>query len=119
MSIIQGPASAVHFNDALFEGDREFLAEILNLFLETCPKLLTAVEDAMSRNDAQAVRRAAHTLKGSVANFGAPKVVACAQELEMLGLEGNLTQAGMVWRALQELVDELLLEMRVKLAEMQ
>src|SRR5258706_14258693 len=119
MSIIQGPASAVHFNDALFEGDREFLAEILNLFLETCPKLLTAVEDAMSRNDAQAIRRAAHTLKGSVANFGAPKGVAGAQALEMIRLEGNLTQAGVAWRALQELVDKLLFKIRAKIAHMQ
>jgi HPt (histidine-containing phosphotransfer) domain-containing protein len=109
----------VHFNDALFEGDSEFLVEILNLFLETCPALLSAVEDAISRNDAQAIRRAAHTLKGSVSNFGAPKVVECALELEMIGLDGNLARVGFVWRALQDLVAELLLEMRAKLDDMQ
>jgi len=115
MSIIQGPASTVHFDGAIFEGDPGFLAEIVSLFLSTCPDLLSAVEDAVSRKDASALRRAAHTLKGSIASFGAKSVVAQAQTLEMIGSSGNLSGAEEGLRTLRDLVGEVLPELQAVL----
>ena len=115
MSIIQGPASTVHFDGALFEGDPEFLAEIVGLFLSTCPELLSAVEDAVSRKDAVGLRRAAHTLKGSIANFGAKSVVEKAQTLEMIGSSGNLSGAEEGLRALRSLMGEVVPELQAVL----
>ena len=115
MSIIQGPASTAHFDGALFEGDSEFLAEIVGLFPSTYPELLSAVEDAVSRKDALGLRRAAHTLKGSIANFGAKSVVEKAQTLEMIGKSGNLSEAEEPLRALRRLMGEVVSELQAVL----
>ena len=90
LSIIQESAPEITFDGELFDGDLDFLAEIVNLFLETYPPLLSAIEDAISRDDATGLNRAAHTLKGSVANFGAKTVVEKAKALEMTGEERRL-----------------------------
>ena len=39
------------------------------LFLESCPRLLVAIDNALDGLDLGALARAAHSLKGSVANF--------------------------------------------------
>ena len=117
MSIIQVPAPQVHFDGALFEGDPEFLAEIVNLFLETCPGLLTAVKDGVLRKDAAAVCRAAHTLKGAVANFGAESVVEQAKTLEIMGKDGDLSGADEACQSLHALMKALLPELEAALGK--
>jgi len=117
MSIIQVPAPEVHFDGALFEGDPEFLAEIVNLFLETCPGLLTAVKDGVLRKDAAALCRAAHTLKGAVANFGAESVVEQAKTLEIMGKDGDLSGADEACQSLHALMKALLPELEAALGK--
>jgi len=115
MPIIQEPSALVHFDGALFDGDPEFLAEIVNLFLATCPELLSNVETAVARQDADAVCRAAHTLKGAVANFGAEAAVEQAKKLEMIGKSGDVSQAAEVWGSLRGLVEALQPELEAAL----
>jgi HPt (histidine-containing phosphotransfer) domain-containing protein len=107
MSIIQVPAPSVHFDGALFDNDPEFLAEIVSLFLETCPGLLSAVDDGVLRKDAAALCRAAHTLKGAVSNFGAQPVVEQAKTLELMGKKGDLAGADEARQSLHALIDAL------------
>ena len=115
MPIIQASASTVHFDGALFDGDPEFLAEIVNLFLATCPELLSAIGRAVAQKDAAAVCRTAHTLKGAVATFGAEKVVAQAKALEMMGSSGDVSEAGEAWQSLRSLVEALEPELKAAL----
>jgi CheY-like chemotaxis protein len=115
LSIIQVSAPEITFDSALFEGDLEFLAEIVNLFLETYPALLSAIEDAVSRKDAEGLCRAAHTLKGAVANFGAKAVVEQARALEMIGKNGDLSSADEGWRRLRALMAKLIPELQAAL----
>ena len=82
MSIIQVTAPAISFDGALFDDDPEFLAEIVNLFLETYPQLLASIEETISKKDAPGLCRAAHTMKGAVANFGAKAVVEQAKAVQ-------------------------------------
>ncbi len=109
--IIQGSDLEVSFDEALFDGDPEFLAEIVTLFLETYPDMLREIENAVLRKDAGGLCRAAHTMKGAVANFGARAVVAQAQALEEMGRKSDLAHAGqgvLVLRAsLEKFVPEL------------
>ena len=100
---------------ALFDGDLDFLAEVVNLFLETYPPLLSAIEDAISRKDAAGLHRAAHTLKGSVANFGAKAVVEKAKALEMIGRSGDLSSAADGWRALRATMAKFVPELQAAL----
>ena len=73
-SIIQEPASTAHLDRAQFEGEPEFLVEIIGLFLDTYPELRASIEESAARKDASKLRIAAHMLKGSLA-FGAETVV--------------------------------------------
>jgi len=71
----------------------EFLDEIAALFAEDCPKLLADIRSAIEARNATALEHAAHTLKGSVANFGAEPAREAAFRLEMLGRSGDLKPA--------------------------
>ncbi|HXX22352.1 MAG TPA: response regulator [Terriglobia bacterium] len=78
---------------ARFEGEPELLRDVVNLFLDDCPKLLDGIRGAVERSDAQALERAAHKLKGTVANFSARASYDAALRLEVMGRGGHLEQA--------------------------
>jgi HPt (histidine-containing phosphotransfer) domain-containing protein len=83
--------------------DPELLREIVGLFLEDCPRMIEDLEHAADAADAGALRRAAHTLKGSVAVLGARALAAVAREIEELARAGDLEAAeGAVARAREE-----------------
>ncbi|QEL20799.1 response regulator [Limnoglobus roseus] len=97
-------------------GDAELLKELAGICLGECPKLIDAIREAVVQKDGPKLRLSAHTLKGSVANFGAAEVVACAWELEQIGRDqawagtaailANLDAAiGALQSALAELCD--------------
>ncbi len=76
-----------------FEGEPELLNDVVRLFLDDFPKLLTAIRAATERGDAQGVEQAAHKLKGSIANFAAPAAFDAALRLEVMGRGGHLDRA--------------------------
>ena len=78
---------------ASLDGDTDLLCEVIDIFLETCPELLDAVRKAVEKRDAEAVERAAHSLKGAVATLSALDAAATAQRLETMGREGGLAEA--------------------------
>ena len=86
---------------ARVDGDTELLAELAGLFLEDYPKCMAEIRDAVSRGDTETLYRAAHTLKGSAANFGANSVVDSALKLEMIGRAGNVGDADGAYTALE------------------
>ena len=112
LPIIQESAPANAFDGALFENDPEFLTEIVGLFLETYPQLLTEIEDAISGQDAAGLCRAAHTLKGAVANFGAKAVVEQAETLETMGKTGDFSSVADDSRSLRALLSRFEPELR-------
>ena|SRR5947209_6847436 len=87
-------------------GDLELLKEIAVLFLETYPESLEELQTAALQNDAKALERSAHGLKGSVANFGAAPAVEAARCLEQMGRSSRL-ESESVTAALQSLEDAL------------
>ena len=90
-----------------FEGDLLLLQEIAELFLEDCPRRMHAVREALAAGDAAALHAAAHSLKGSVGNFGGGDAVAAARRLEMMGRDGDLTEAPAACAALEEAIARL------------
>jgi CheY-like chemotaxis protein/HPt (histidine-containing phosphotransfer) domain-containing protein len=90
------PAPPVIDERALLErlnGDRRLLGELIGVFEADCARLLDAVRAAVQAGDAAALQRAAHKLKGSVANFSAPSAVDAALRLETLGRQRHLSGA--------------------------
>ena len=72
-------------------GDLALLEEIAEIFIDDGPRQLVEVADAIARGDAKALRIAAHTLKGSAANFAWDPVVDVASRLERMGSLGDLS----------------------------
>jgi two-component system, sensor histidine kinase and response regulator len=74
-------------------GDTDLLRELVDLFLEDCPRLMGDLRAAIAASDATGVKRAAHTLKGALQNFGAADVAGTAQALETMGRANDLAGA--------------------------
>jgi two-component system, sensor histidine kinase and response regulator len=88
-------------------GDEDLLREIARLFLDECPRLMGHIQQAIDSGDTHRLEREAHSLKGSVANFGAEPVVKAALALEVLGRSGNLSQAREGFQQLSQSVEVL------------
>jgi HPt (histidine-containing phosphotransfer) domain-containing protein len=72
----------------------DFIGELVRTFLEDAPKLIGELKSALKAGDADAFRRAAHSLKSNGATFGARRLSEQARELESLGKEGRLGETG-------------------------
>ena len=90
-----------------FMGDAELLCGVAGVFLQSEPELRSQLAGALSSKDGMEVSRTAHSLKGSVGNFGAQKAMALAGELELMGLGNNLSGAGQVFDSLVVNLDDL------------
>jgi two-component system, sensor histidine kinase and response regulator len=96
---------------AQVDGDPVLLAEVVGLFLQDYPRLLSQIKDAGQESDFQAFQRGAHTLKGSLAIFGAQAAVKSALALENMGRERNLAFAEPVYVQLEAEIKHLLPEL--------
>ncbi len=90
-----------------FEGDAELLGEIVQLFLEDCPRRLAEMREALRRGDRDALQRTAHSLKGSVGNFNAEAAVAAALRLELMSPAGDVALLDEACAALEREVARL------------
>jgi HPt (histidine-containing phosphotransfer) domain-containing protein len=81
----------------------DFIDELVNTFLEEAPKLITELEAALKSHEADAFRRAAHSLKSNAATFGAKRMADSARELEMIGKENRLGDVGGRLASLEQL----------------
>ena len=82
-------------------GDAQLLKEIAVLFLNEYPKILDDLRSAAERGDARRLERTAHSLKGSVSNFGAGVAVEAARSLEAMGRGQQHAEADQVIRTLE------------------
>jgi HPt (histidine-containing phosphotransfer) domain-containing protein len=76
-----------------FEDDTAGIADLLDLALETGTKHRLALADGIARGDAETVRRAAHSIKGSSGNIGANVVMDLASALDEQARLGDLSGA--------------------------
>ena len=88
-------------------GDEELLQEVAQLFLEEYPTLLSEINEAAQTGDALRMERAAHSLKGSIANFGAEQAVQAALTVEKIGRSGDLKDAAQAYEQLAALMRQL------------
>ncbi|MDQ7782479.1 MAG: PAS domain S-box protein [Desulfomonilaceae bacterium] len=83
------------------DGDRELLREILEMFRDDAPRLVREIGDAIENGDREAVRKAAHTLKGAVSVFSTGGAFDAAQRLETQGGSGNVTEMPEILKELE------------------
>jgi HPt (histidine-containing phosphotransfer) domain-containing protein len=70
-----------------------FFRELLEVYLNDALKRVEEIEQSIAAGDAAVLTRAAHTLKGSSANFGAHALVAVCRDMEMSGKRGAVAEA--------------------------
>ena len=79
----------------------EFVAELVDTFIEEGPGILAELRAARDEGDAERFRRAAHSLKSNGRAFGAVKLAALAREFELKGLDADPTRDSAALAALE------------------
>ncbi len=64
------------------EAGVDFVAELVDAFLEDAPAMLDSLRSALAARDEELFRRTAHSLKSNSVTFGADALGALARELE-------------------------------------
>lgn len=75
----------------LGEDALQFLIELAPMFIESAPKHLANLKQAVSEGNRDLLFKAAHTLKGSSASIGAIPLSKLSKQVEQVGRQGSLT----------------------------
>ena len=75
------------------EGEPDLVAELFDSFREEAPTLIAAMRTAVTQANAEKLKQAAHSLKGSSAGLGAKPLAAISAEVEKLGRAGLVVGA--------------------------
>lgn len=79
----------------------------MELYHESIPPQVAELRAAIARGDASAMERAAHAIKGAVANFAARECFEIALRLEMGAREGRLDGAAEAGASLEAAAQRL------------
>ena len=71
----------------------DYIAELVQAYFDETPQLLMKLQQALGRQDCDAFRLAAHSIKSTSNSFGALEFGTLAKELEMMGREARLEGA--------------------------
>lgn len=83
---------------------RNFVHDIIELFLQLAPEIYETTRAALKDKDTQSVARATHKLKSQAAYFGAHRMVQVCKAIEQHGYAGDLVRCE---RLIDDLEDEL------------
>jgi PAS domain S-box-containing protein len=92
----EGPDRAIFDRKDLLEhldNDQELFEEVLGIFLQDIPERIHSLEEAISKNDASAIRYLGHSLKGSSATTRAGILKELSYEMELAGERADLAKA--------------------------
>jgi two-component system, sensor histidine kinase len=95
---------------AFLEGlgnDTSLARRLVDLFVQDSVRLVDDISRAIADRDAERLRRAAHTLKGSVSNFPAGPARDTAARMEALGFDADFDAAQEVFPVLEKEIDRL------------
>ncbi len=83
------------------------LGPVITVFLQTLASRFTDISRAVEARDADAIARAAHTLKGSSSQFGAEELSGLCRRLEEMGRSHNISQAEPLLREIDRAAERL------------
>jgi signal transduction histidine kinase/DNA-binding response OmpR family regulator len=72
------------------DGSDRLLSRLIALYRDDSSQLLADIDNGLKSRDAEAIARAAHTLKSSSANLGATNVAAIARQIEHSARSGEI-----------------------------
>jgi HPt (histidine-containing phosphotransfer) domain-containing protein len=88
-------------------GSRELFFDLAHFFVEDSDKLLERLHSALERRDHHGIESAIHSLKGLIANFGAPRATFIAIEAEQCAHSGKLDDVVQIYPRLVDAVHTL------------
>ncbi|NNM28384.1 MAG: response regulator, partial [Akkermansiaceae bacterium] len=94
-----------HFRDEMPNPD--IMRELIDLFPEDTGATLAEARRAAADQDAEALHTAAHSLKGTLGNYFAPKAYQAATALDTLARAGDLSHAARALESCEQAVEEL------------
>jgi HPt (histidine-containing phosphotransfer) domain-containing protein len=71
----------------------DYMCELIDAYCEDTPRLIAELQQAITDQNTDALRRAAHTIKSTSNSLGAQQLGALARELELITKEGVLDGA--------------------------
>lgn len=84
-------------------GSKEALQELVEIFCaDECPECMQYIRDALVKEDAVLLGRAAHTLKSSADLFGGTRAFEAARTLEEMAGESDFQGAARTWETLEQ-----------------
>jgi HPt (histidine-containing phosphotransfer) domain-containing protein len=83
------------------DNDHDLLKQLIEIFIKKTPEYLEQLQQSVQSKNAEQTRFFAHTLKGSLANFGAEKARQMAFEIETMGKDNALNNAPQALQALE------------------
>jgi PAS domain S-box-containing protein len=90
-----------------FENDQDLFQELVEIFLNDFPQMLSALRDSLESDDPKTFKRTAHSLKGMLRNFQAESAAETAFELEQIGERGKLDGADQIVDSLTGQLEEV------------
>lgn len=96
------------FSELQQTAGHEFVAELVDTFVEELPAMLAELQAAQAGGDALRWRRAAHSLKSNGLSFGALRLAQQARDMELGGLPTDAAPL----LALSQLAERTLLQLR-------
>lgn len=95
------------FVERHFDGDWDYFQEVAKIFLGAYSRLLKDIRDAISIQDAARICLTAHSIKGTLANFGDGLALETATALEDRSRSGDTSQSEEKFQILEREVKHL------------
>jgi len=103
-------ASSMVINPISLERLREHVGDItpvVGVFLRSLNRRLEELRQAVSSQDAEAVNKVAHTMKGSSSQFGAEELAALCLQAEQMGKNKNLRLGEKILAQIEQAVEKV------------
>lgn len=97
-------------------GNKEFMGEIISIFLEQVPPELAKIQDAIHQKDFKEIKNLAHKLKSTVAMVGAEEMRIRLKEIESLAVGENMSEAVPV--QIQSQLDKIMMQLEAVMSEL-
>ena len=78
-------------------GNEQLLHDVVIMFLEVCPEMMTDMEQAVMQGNMESLARRAHQLVSAVGNFAFGKVSQASQDLELAADHNDMATAMHAW----------------------
>jgi len=95
-----------------FGGNGKLVQEVVDVFVEDAPAMISRLRDAAGVRDSVQLAAAAHALKGAAGLFAEGRAYESARRLERLAKTGDLSAAGPALADVEADVSQLIAELR-------